>query len=414
MKFKKLIPLFFSFFICLFSIVPYSTKALTDEEQQDMYNTIIDTWNYVNNGIQSGADANAQNAQNKKDMDELKDKVDKMDAEKAIKDYFDNIKEDDKDTEVAPEEQSKQDYKIPTGNTSKKVLAGPRAMAYFASYLMDCVKGMIIVSDPMAQTYVNNSVGGTPLKYGVDISALNDETTALGKLIGVIRVFAYSLVLLLFSVNLVEQTIKFEVFTLKGALRIFGRLLVAKIIIDASAKVCTLIISIIGKLTLQMLDKIQITLNIYPDITMKKSDVAVIGPILDAIAAVVVSIVLMLIIGVILVCVSIVMVKLTLRSIELAMLIVVSPAFFACLSSDVTKEYFKRFLSVFLQVATQTLFMAIAMAVCSGSLNSSPVEIKDMSDLAMALIRVSPTVLITIAMCIVMIKPPKVLTGLVK
>ena len=46
-----------------------------------------------------------------------------------------------------------------------------------------------------------------------------------------VRRFAYSLVLLFFAVNLVEQTIKYEIFTAKGALRIFGRLLVAKIII---------------------------------------------------------------------------------------------------------------------------------------------------------------------------------------
>jgi hypothetical protein len=185
-------------------------------------------------------------------------------------------------------------------------------------------------------------------------------------------------------------------------------------LIDLSVRVCLLIISIIGSLTVKMLGTVKVSLNIFPDISLKKSDVKVIGPILDAIVAAVVSIILMLIIGVVLVCVSIVMIKLVLRSIELALLMVISPAFFACLSTDVTKEYFKKFISIFIQVAAQTLFMAIALAVCSGHFNSPPVTINNLSGLAAGLIRISPNILIVIAMCVMMVKPPKVLTNLIK
>lgn len=418
MKLKKLIPLFFSFFICLFSVVPCNTKALTDEEQQDMYNTIIDTWNYVNNGIQSGADANAQNAETKQKMDELNKKVEEMDPEKAIKDYFDTIKDDEtEDPAAASEEEIDKKYKVPTGGTSKKVLSGPRSMAYFADYLLEAAVSMIMWADPSTSVYIDKGTNGELSKqigtYSINLSEI-DSGKGIGKLVNPIRIFAYSLVLLFFAINLVEQTIKYEIFTAKGVLRIFGRLLLAKIIIDLSTKVCLLIISIIGSLTVKMLDTVNVSLNIFPEISLKKSDVKVIGPILDAIVAVVVSIVLMIIIGVVLVCVSIVMVKLVLRSIELALLMVISPAFFACLSTDVTKEYFKKFISVFIQVASQTLFMAIALAVCSGHFNSPPVEIKNLSGLAVGLIRMSPNVLIAIAMCVMMVKPPKVLTNLVK
>ena len=204
-------------------------------------------------------------------------------------------------------------------------------------------------------------------------------------------------------------------FTAKGALRIFGRLLVAKIIIDLSVKICTLILSIIGGLTVKMLNNVDVTIDIYPKFTLEKSGVKIIGPILDAVAAAAISFILVLIIGVVLVCVSIVMIKLVLRSIELAMLMVVSPAFFACLSSDVTKEYFKKFISVFIQVASQTLFMAIAMAVCSSHLNTkTTIDIAKFSELAKALINISPTLLTVVAMCVMMVKPPKVLTNLVK
>lgn len=418
MKFKKLIPLFFAFFICLFSVVPYSTKALTDEEQQDMYKTIIDTWNYVNNGIQSGADANAQNAQNKKDMDELKDKVDEMDPEKAIKDYFDQIKDEDVEEPTSEKSESiEEKYKLPTGNTSKKVLAGPRAMANMADFFLESAINMIMWADPSSSVYIDKGTNGEFSKqigsYSINLTEI-DSDEGIGKLVNPIRIFAYSLVLLFFAINLVEQTIKYEIFTIKGILQIFGRLLLAKIIIDLSVRICLLIIGIIGSITVKMLSTVNVTLNIFPDITLKKSDVKIIGPILDAIVAFVVSAILMIIIGVVFVCVSIVMIKLVLRSIELAMLMVVSPAFFACLSSDVTKEYFKKFISIFIQVAAQTLFMAIAVAVCSGHFNTPAVPIDSLSGLAVGLIKISPNILIAIAMCVMMIKPPKVLTNLVK
>ena len=416
---KKIIPIIFSFFVCIFSIVPFSTKALSDEEQADMYKTVIDTWNYVNNGIQSGADANAQNAETKQKMDELNKKVEEMDPEKAIKDYFDTIKDDEtEDPSAAAEEDIDKKYKLPTGGTSKKVFAGPRAMANIADFLLESAVSMIKYADPSSSVYLDQGTNGELSKqlgsYSINLSEISKPDTTLGKLVNPIRIFAYSLVILFFAVNLVEQTIKYEIFTAMGALKVFGRLLVAKIIIDLSVKVCLLIISIIGSITVKMLDTVNVSLNIFPDISLKKSDIKVIGPIIDAIVAFVVSAVLIIIIGVVLVCVSIVMVKLVLRSIELALLMVISPAFFACLSTDVTKEYFKKFISIFIQVAAQTLFMAISLAVCSGHFNTPAVPIDGLSGLAVGLIKVSPNILIAIAMCVMMVKPPKVLTNLIK
>ena len=416
---KKLLPIIFSLFVCLLSIVPFSSKALSDEEQEDMYKTIIDTWNYVNNGIQSGADANAQSEQNRQDMNELKDKVDKMDAEKAIRDYFDEIKEKDvEETNIKNSSELEKKYKLPTGNTSKKVLAGPRAMANVADYFLEAAISMIKYADPASSIYIDEKANGLlseHLKtYSINLSDINDPEATLGKLVNPIRIFAYSLVLLFFAISIVEQTIKYEIFTVKGIMQIFGRILVAKIIIDLSVKICLLIISIIGSITVKMLNTVNVSLNIFPDISLDKSDVKIIGPILDAIVAFVVSAILMIIIGVVMVCVSLVMIKLVLRSIELALLMVISPAFFACLSSDITKEYFKRFISIFIQVASQTLFMSISLAVCSGHFNSPPVTIDNLSGLAVGLIKISPNILIVIAMCVMMIKPPKVLTNLVK
>lgn len=434
MKKKKLIPIILSLFVCICFAFPLNAFAYendpNDPSTWTTEFTIDQIWNYINNSMQSGETANAQNAETNQKMNELNEKVDKMDAEKAIKDYFDNIKENDDESEtnapVTPNPENNgsvaididKEYKIPSGNTSKKVLAGPRAMANMADFFLRSAINMIIIADPSTSAYIDNGTNGEFSKqigsYSINLSEINDPNKPIGKIVNPIRIFAYSLVLLFFAITLVEQTIKYEIFTAKGIMRIFGRLLVAKIIIDLSVKICLLIISIIGSLTVKMLNSVNVSLNIFPDISLSKSDVKVIGPILDAIVAAVVSVILMIIIGVVLVCVSIVMIKLVLRSIELALLMVISPAFFACLSTEVTKEYFKKFISVFIQVAAQTLFMAIALAVCSGHFNSDPVEIKNLSGLAVGLIKVSPNILIAIAMCVMMVKPPKVLTNLVK
>lgn len=416
---KKLIPIIFSFFVCMFSIIPMTSFA--DEQTDDIQNKIYDIWNYINNSMQSGEEANAKNAETNQKMDELNKKVEEMNPDKAIKDYFDQIKDEDEDEGESTGENSESlenKYKLPTGNTSKKVLAGPRAMAYIADYLLDSAKNMIKYADPATSEYMNEETNGAINEqigsYSIKLSDINNPKEPLGMLVDPLRIFAYSLVLLFFAVNLVEQTIKYEIFTLKGIMQVFGRLLVAKIIIDLSVTICLLIIRIIGSITVKMLDTVNVTLNIFPDISLKKSDIKIIGPILDAIVAFVVSAVLMIIIGVVMICVSLVVIKLVLRSIELAMLMVISPAFFACLSSDVTKEYFKKFISVFIQVSAQTLFMAIALAVCSGHFNTPPVPISGLSGLASGIMRISPNILIAIAMCVMMVKPPKVLTNLVK
>ena len=409
---KKIIPIIFSFFVCLFSIIPMTSFA--DEQTDRIEDTLNEIWWQVYNGIPNGQ--TVQNGDTQQKIDELDKKVDKMDAEKAIKDYFDEVKENDTPEIINP---NVDEYKVPAGSIANKILAVPRSMAKVASFILDAEKGMIMMADPSTEVALKEYTKSDPtlgdITYGIDISSINDGSSNLGQLVNPIRIFAYSLVLLFFAINLVEQTIKYEIFTAKGALKIFGRLLVAKIIIDLSVKICTLILSIIGGLTVKMLNNVDVTMDIYPKFSLEKSGVKIIGPILGAIAAAAISLVLVLVIGVVLVCVSIVMVKLVLRSIELALLMVISPAFFACLSTDVTKEYFKKFISVFIQVATQTLFMAIAMAVCSGHLNTKKqIDIGSYAEMAKAFIGISPTILIVIAMCVMMVKPPKVLTNLVK
>lgn len=107
--------------------------------------------------------------------------------------------------------------------------------------------------------------------------------------------------------------------------------------------------------------------------------------------------------------------KLILRSFELTMLVCSSPMFFACASSDVTKEYFKKFIVTFIEVASQTLFMSIALIIGIKQLTGVSIgNINGFGDLTQYFMSSTPYMIIMVAMCVMMIKPPKVLTNLLK
>lgn len=410
---KRIIPIIASFLVCLL-FVPFNVFALDEEQEAHMYQTVVDIYN----DMAKEASANNNNSQNKQDMDELKQKIDNIDNQKEVTDYLDSVKDDETAPEKTEDTIEEEDMKIETAGSINKGLAVPRALAKVANFLFDSFKWMIYTTDPAAQEYLDAETQGLYKGFfgnsGINLAEITDNTSALSKAADVMRIFAYSLVLLFFAVTLVEQSIKYEIFTLKGIARIFGRLLLAKIIIDLSTTICLIIIKIVGYLTFKILDSAQITVNIFPDIYLKASKTKIIGPIIDLLVGIIVGLVFTLIILLVLIPICIVLMKLVMRSIELAVLMTVAPAFFACLSTDVTKEYFKKFMSIFLQVACQTLFMAIPIVVCANHFTSEPVQMNGISALAATLRNVMPNILIFTAMLIMMIKPPKVLTNLIK
>ena len=54
-----------------------------------------------------------------------------------------------------------------------------------------------------------------------------------------------------------------------------------------------------------------------------------------------------------------ILVKLGIRTIELCLMVIISPLFFACLVADATRPIFKRFIMNFITTAFQTVFMSI-------------------------------------------------------
>ena len=71
-----------------------------------------------------------------------------------------------------------------------------------------------------------------------------DTITKSTDLINVFKTIGYSLVLVFFSITLIESSIKYEIFTLKGGAMIFGRLIIAKTLIDKSVQICIWILKI--------------------------------------------------------------------------------------------------------------------------------------------------------------------------
>lgn len=263
-----------------------------------------------------------------------------------------------------------------------------------------------------ALTLTNN---GSKIPFGNFSFTINPSKYAFDEITDTFKIFGYSLVLVFFAVNLIEMTIKYEIFTLKGAVNIFGRLLLSKVVIDMSANICLYILNVFSSLNQEINFKaISNIAGNMPIINLETSKLWVIGPIIDAILAIIIIIPMYLIFSIILSTTCGVLVKLILRSFELSMLIAVSPAFFACYSSETTKPYFKNFILTFIQVAAQIVFMAVVYYIGADHITSQTTNINSFADLATWFTNTIPNALIIIAMSIMMIKPPKVLTNLIK
>ena len=371
---KKLLPIFLTLVVCFFSMIPIRSFAEEQAEATEQVTTVA--------------------------------------SNQDIIDFLNSIGGSQQDEEDEP---VGEDEYIKTGTILDKILALPHALVKVVNTIYKWFIVLLCTTDPGAKEIIPSEVN--QFEFGIDLNQITDPGTPLGKCAEVIKIFAYGLVLLFFGVNLIEQTVKYEVFNMKGIARLFGRLLLAKIIIDISATICILIIKIIGAITLDILFGFDFTRDILPnfEIKMQDSNIPIIGAIIDALIAICLAAALISLIGLYLIPLCILVIKLIIRTIELAILVTVAPAFFACLSSDVTKEYFKKFISVFLPVACQTLFMAIPLVICLNYMTTDQtVQMNGLSAIGKTLLNIIPHRIIMLAIFVIMIKPPKVLTNLIK
>lgn len=368
--------------VCVFTAIPIQAKA-------DV--SITDLWNEMINFGYKKIEAVGNKVEDAKK--EIQDAIAEK-AKDAISEYF-----DEQTAEVLNEAIDAQAYLKSSSDTTAYVNQAVwiGIWAAFGGDLTDDEKDKNIFDDSFdAKDFVTNGKG-------------HDFQE-------VFRVFGYSLVLLFFAVSLVDQTIKYEIFTLRGAVGIFGRLIISKTVIDTSSWICITIINISESLCGQLLATTRRTIleTNVPSITVETSDVFIVGPIVDYIVACIISLPIYLLTLTVLISGLFILVKLLLRSFELSLLTAVSPAFFACASSNATMPYFKNFITQFIKSAFQIVFMVVVYFVAINHITFQGTNITTFAELGVWFIKSIPNTVIIIAMSIMMVKPPRFLTDLIR
>lgn len=397
---KRFIITFMAFFFSICMIVPLTSVAISPADEEYQFKLIKEAHNdgrYTYDNVNEIKDRVKQiqdkvngmgNGASQESIEELKESVNNINVEQGIEDFVNK-----KNEELAAENEAVE------GETETN----------------------FTVTDSLFEA-LNLTWGALPdlLSSSVDDPTwqitLDPQKQYNGSFYAIFVTIGYSLVLVFFAANLIETTIKYEIFTLKGGVQIFGRLIVSKVIIDLSGKICIFILNICENICTKIMENASAVLKFSkPNVfsAVEKNTVWPIGPIIDVIVSLVIAIPIIIIILLMLVAVALIMIKLILRSIELSLLIIVSPAFFACYSSEITKPYFKNFILTFLQCSLQVVFMSIVYALSADwmtRINTASTA----EDIGAWIVAIIPNILIALAIAIMMIKPPKVLTSLVR
>ena len=373
-----------------FQPMPMTAYAGYDEDTNKM---VYDIWNYLVNSVNNGVNG-------------VKAQVNNLDIEgktsKGVEKFF-NSKTTEENTSNILDDSFKFTEKSNDGKTTEK-------------------KGLASLFISMANDQWKRV--GKALKKGGDLSGTDSfnknfsiNSIKSSKVINIFKTFGYSLVLVFFSVTLIESTIKYEIFTIKGGAMIFGRLLISKVVIDSSVNICGYILTEVSKLLTSMSNSMKANeFMMIPDVQIvasAKSKLWILGPFVDLFISGIMMLPVIIIGLVAIICAGTIVIKLIFRSFELAMLMVVSPAFFACASADVTKPYFKNFIINFIRCAFQIIFMAVVwVVVVQWQINKT--TFGTYADLGSYIWNMVPNLFTMIAMTIIMIKPPKVLTSLIR
>ncbi len=149
-----------------------------------------------------------------------------------------------------------------------------------------------------------------------------------------------------------------------------------------------------------------------------RSGVWLVGDIIDFFKNLCPFLLIMLLILIVLVIFLIVYIKLIIRTIEVAMMTVVSPVFFACSVGEATMPYFKKFIAAFLSVGAEIVFMGLVYLAflwyCQG-VSLSGIAVSDLYNFSSTSAGTFYTyTAVTVACGIMMIKPPQVLRDLVR
>ena len=271
-------------------------------------------------------------------------------------------------------------------------------------------KGLLNVMTDTFKSLSDSSVTSTVM-YGFDYNSVADTIFPLFK------IFAYALIIIFAGVNALETALQYEMFTMRGGVKILARLTFAKIWVDISLIVCRGIVAIatdwLGQITRLTAD---ITNSIDVGVSLQHSDAWIVGWIIDFFNGVLLAAGILLILLPLVVLILIMFVKLFIRSFELAMLQCVSPVFFACLTGEATKQYFKRFILTYISVVVEVVFMAVIWYIYVEYLNQA-FSVSTQANTVLEMFSLEGGIInffmVSVGAYILMIKPPQVLKNLV-
>ena len=271
-------------------------------------------------------------------------------------------------------------------------------------------KGLLNVITDSFKSMSDSSVTSTVF-YGFDYNAVAD------KIFPLFRTFAYALIIIFAGVNALETALQYEMFTMRGGVKILARLTFAKIWVDISLIVCRGIVAIatdwLGQIT-QLTADIANSLNV--GVSLQHSDAWIIGWLIDFFNGLLLAAGILLLLIPLVVLILIMFVKLFIRYFELAMLQCVSPVFFACLTGEATKQYFRKFILTYISVVVEVVFMALIWYIYVEYLNQA-FSVSTQANSVLELFSLEGGIMnffmVSVGAFILMIKPPQVLKSLV-
>ena len=173
-------------------------------------------------------------------------------------------------------------------------------------------KGLLNVITDSFKSMSDSSVTSTVF-YGFDYNAVAD------KIFPLFRTFAYALIIIFARVNALETALQYEMFTMRGGVKILARLTFAKIWVDISLIVCRGIVAIatdwLGQIT-QLTADIANSLNV--GVSLQHSDAWIIGWLIDFFNGLLLAAGILLLLIPLVVLILIMFVKLFIRYFELA------------------------------------------------------------------------------------------------
>ena len=253
--------------------------------------------------------------------------------------------------------------------------------------------------------------------FGYDYEAVADNMVS-----NVFKTIAYSLIIILVGVNAFESAVRYEMFTMRGGVMLLARLVFAKVWVDLSVVICKAIVGItVGWLGDVLNETKIISATISSNVVVPPSNIPVTGWLVDVWYGIFVALTLIPPVLVVFILIVAVYVKLFIRNFEICVLQCVAPPFFACLSGETSKEYFKKFITTYISVVVEVIFMALVWYLyCSYvkyafSPHGDAVNfiVSDADEILTVGGTLMTFILTTIGACILMLKPPRILKSLI-